>query len=106
MKITKLYKYFERKDGEALRAYSAHSRKDHKYLSDEDLIEIRKIRGTAVSKICDKIVEYRRLTGKRDTPFYAERFLRTNGRLVNLINAELAWRTYSRPRTNINPENI
>jgi len=105
-RIEKLHKYFERKDGETLIAYSAHSKIGHEYLSDEDLIEIRKIRGTAVSKMCNKIVEYRKLTGKRDTPFYAERFLKTNGRLVNLINAKLACRNYFNPRTNINPENI
>ncbi len=99
-KIAKLRQYFQREDERVRKAYSTHSRITHKHLSDEDLIEIRRIRGTVVSKVCDKIAEYHTLTGRRDTPIYAERFLKINARLVNLINAELAWRTYGHAQIN------
>lgn len=99
-KIEKLKKYFQEKDENALIDYSAHSKRTLGHLSDENLIETRRIRGTIVSETCDKIVEYSKLTGEEDIPFYAKRFLKINGKFVNLINGELACRKY------FNPDNI
>ena len=96
-KIENLNEYFQKKDENSLIVYSAYSRKSLGHLSDEDLKGIRKIKGQMVSEVCDKIVEYRILSGEEDIPFYAERFLKINGRFVNLLNSELACRRYFNP---------